>query len=309
MVFSFQLQFQVIVCNLCSFKRGAEEGSDCWLCRNRMFQCLISCLSRLAFFVSVFSRHSRVALLFPHLSRRCHNRSQKTHFTISAEIKCSRSGKLSIPPWKSDSLGMPVVSGSGVLRGVSAFRFLALTLVLGEACLADNRGNAVETNTQTHSHRSDWEKEPQGELSAVRCQWKASLSGCPTFLDKQKRKRVPLASWWHSGDASAWEGMIEIDRRHFLLGRRSNSHLPLPLFWADFASHVFPFPPRPAPSTSALPSASVPAKPLSDHSDQTAADRMGSCTRALPHGGWKVHALYCIFSFLSGSILGTNKQH
>lgn len=103
-VFSFQLQFQVIVCNLRSFKRGAEEGSDCWLCRNRMFQWLISCLSRLAFFVSVFSRHSRVALLFPHLSWRCHNRSQKTHFTISAEIKCSRLGKLYIPPRKKKRL-------------------------------------------------------------------------------------------------------------------------------------------------------------------------------------------------------------
>lgn len=111
MVFSFQLQFQVIVCNLCSFKRGAEEGSDCWLCRNRMFQWLISCLSRLAFFVSVFSRRSRVPQLFPHVSRRCHNRSQETCFTISAECESSRSGKLSIPdtPFKSDCLGVPLV--------------------------------------------------------------------------------------------------------------------------------------------------------------------------------------------------------
>lgn len=155
MVFSFQLQFQVIVCNLCSFKRGAEEGSDCWLCRNRMFHWLISCLSRLAFFVSVFSRRSPVPQLFPHVSRRCHNRSQETCFTISAECESSRSGKLSIPdtPSESDCLGVPVVSGSAVLRGASAFRFLALTLVLGKACLADNRDNAVETNT--HSHRSD----------------------------------------------------------------------------------------------------------------------------------------------------------
>lgn len=154
MVFSFQLQFQVIVSNLCSFKRGAEEGSDCWLCRNRMFRWLISCLSRLEFFVSVFPRRSGVTLLFSHLSWRCHNMSQKTYFTISAESKCSRLGKLSISPSKSDSPRVPVVSGNGVLRGVSAFRFLALTHS-GKDCLADNGGNAVETNTQTHSHRSD----------------------------------------------------------------------------------------------------------------------------------------------------------
>lgn len=40
------------------------------------------------------------------------------------------------------------------------------SLYLGEACSADNRDNAVETNT----HRRDREKEPRGELSAVRCQ-------------------------------------------------------------------------------------------------------------------------------------------
>lgn len=52
---------------------------------------------------------------------------------------------------KATPLGVPVVSGTGVLRGVSGFRFLALALVLGKACLADNRDNAVETNTQTHT--------------------------------------------------------------------------------------------------------------------------------------------------------------
>lgn len=41
----------------------------------------------------------------------------------------------------------------GVLRGVPGFRFLALALVLGEACLADNRDNAVETkHAHTHTH-------------------------------------------------------------------------------------------------------------------------------------------------------------
>lgn len=96
---------------------------------------------------------SRVAPLFPHLPRHCHDRSQERYFTISAENECSRSGKLSIldTSSKSDPLGVPVVSGTRVLRGVSGFRFLALTLVLGKACLADNRDNAVETNTQTHT--------------------------------------------------------------------------------------------------------------------------------------------------------------
>lgn len=72
MVFSSRLQFQVIVCNLCCFKRGAGAGGlwgwaggDCWLCRNRMFQWLISCLSRLAFFVSVFSRKQWSRSLVP----------------------------------------------------------------------------------------------------------------------------------------------------------------------------------------------------------------------------------------------------
>lgn len=95
---------------------------------------------------------------------------------------------------------------------------------------------------------------------------------------------------------------METDRKPFLLGRCSNSHLPLPFFWTDFASQA------PSPIHFNVPSASVPVEPLSGQSDQTAADRMGSCMRALTHGRWKVHAHYCIFSFLRDSVLSTDKQ-
>lgn len=36
------------------------------------------------------------------------------------------------------------------------------------------------------------ERASVGKLSAVHCQWKACLSGRPTFLNKQKRKWVPF---------------------------------------------------------------------------------------------------------------------
>lgn len=45
------------------------------------------------------------------------------------------------------------------------------------------------TNIVTHIV---WDKKPQGKLSAVYRHWKASLSGCPTFQDEQKRKWVCL---------------------------------------------------------------------------------------------------------------------
>lgn len=62
---------------------------------------------------------------------------------------------------------------------------------LGEAWLVDKRDNRVETHKHCYTHIV-WDKKPQGELSAVYRHWKASLSGCPTFQDEQKRKWVCL---------------------------------------------------------------------------------------------------------------------
>lgn len=51
---------------------------------------------------------------------------------------------------------------------------------------ADNAHNGMETGAYRR------ETVTGRELLAVRCRWKASLSGCPTFLDKQKRKWVSV---------------------------------------------------------------------------------------------------------------------
>lgn len=130
MAFSSQLQFQVIVCNLCSFKRrvvvvvGVGMGvgrCDCWLCRNRMFQWLISCLSRLAFLCfCVLAKPPSRSLVPPPSPALPQQEPTSAHFTISAENECSRSGKPPIPdaPSKSE-LSQVMESSAGSLAFVS----------------------------------------------------------------------------------------------------------------------------------------------------------------------------------------------
>lgn len=146
----------------------------------------------------------------------------KKHISpFQQNVNAAAQGKLSIPdtPSKSDSLGVPVVSGSGVLRGVSALRFLALTLVLGKACLADNRDNAVETNTQTHTYTGVTERQShRGNSQLCAVNEKPACQDVPhSWMNKRgSGSRSPLGDTAGMRLRGKGNRMMETDRKPFL---------------------------------------------------------------------------------------------
>lgn len=163
-------------------------------------------------------------------------------------------GKLSILDTRSECRLSQVAKFSA---GASGFRFLALTLVLGKDCLADNRDNAVETNTLTHTHThthtgATERKSHRGNSQLCAVNEKPACQDVPhSWMNKRgSGPRSPLGDTAGMRLLGKGNRMMETDREPFLTWPTFELSPPASPSWTDFASGVSPFPPRPVPSTS-----------------------------------------------------------